>query len=197
MKATSNQSTTTEGKLDIDLIEPGPVIDRIKGLDWDQVRSDLDTRGNAILRGILTPEQRRAIAAIYPEDSKFRSRVVMARHGFGQGEYKYFSYPLPDLVAKFRTELYARLVPIANRWNEAMDIATRDPEDHASFIRRCHESGQKKPTPLLLQYEPGDFNCLHQDLYGEHVFPIQVAILLSEPGKDCRGGQFGSTEQRP
>src|SRR5262249_50297724 len=139
----------------------------------------------------------RAIAALYPDESHFRSQVHMARHGFGKGEYRYFKYPLPHLLAGLRISLYSRLAGIANKWNERMGIAERYPLDHASFLRRCHDAGQTRPTPLLLQYIPGDFNCLHQDLYGELAFPLQVAILLSEPGRDFTGGEFVVTEQRP
>jgi hypothetical protein len=134
---------------------------------------------------------------MYAEDDLFRSRVVMARHGFGRGEYKYFAYPLPDLLAKMRSDLYPKLAHVANRWNMEMGIAIQYPKVHAEFLRRCHEAGQSRPTPLLLQYEAGDYNCLHQDLYGDHVFPLQVAILLSEPGRDFDGGEFVLTEQRP
>jgi hypothetical protein len=134
---------------------------------------------------------------MYPKDELFRSRVVMGRHGFGRGEYKYFNYPLPDIVAELRTVLYEQLAPVANRWNAAMGGVIRYPETHADFLRRCYDAGQVRPTPLLLQYGEGDYNCLHQDLYGEHVFPIQVAILLSEPSRDFTGGEFVLTEQRP
>jgi len=150
-----------------------------------------------VLPGLLTPKECEEVAGLYGEGGHFRSRVVMARHGFGRGEYQYFAYPLPDLAAGLRDALYARLAPVANRWNETMGIAVRYPESHAGFLERCHAAGQTRPTPLLLQYGPGDYNCLHQDLYGEHVFPLQVAILLSEPGEDFEGGEFVLTEQRP
>ena len=150
-----------------------------------------------MLKGLLSPEECRALAALYPDDKNFRSRIVMGRHGFGRGEYKYFAYPLPDLIAELRPALYARLCGIANRWNETMGIDIRYPDRHEAFLKRCHDAGQTRPTPLLLQYGAGDYNCLHQDLYGEHVFPLQVAILLSEPGRDFTGGEFVLTEQRP
>jgi uncharacterized protein len=173
------------------------VDDRVEALDWAAVFAHLDGRGWAMIEKILTADECRAIASLYSDDRHFRSQVVMARHGFGQGEYKYFSYPLPDLVADLRTALYPRLAPMANRWNESMGIAVRYPDAHADFIRRCHKAGQTRPTPLLLQYGAGDYNCLHQDLYGEHVFPLQVAFLLSEPETDFTGGEFVLTEQRP
>jgi hypothetical protein len=170
---------------------------RVDAIDWAQATSELDAQGCAVLRGLLTPEECSVLATMYSDDSHFRSRIVMGRHGFGRGEYKYFSYPLPDLIAELRPVLYQQLTGIANRWNEAMGIDIRYPASHAAFLKRCHEAGQTRPTPLLLQYEAGDFNCLHQDLYGEHVFPLQVAILLSKPGRDFAGGEFVLTEQRP
>ena len=170
---------------------------RVDALDWDQITTDLGGQGCAVLKGLLTPEECDAVAALYPDDSRFRSRVVMGRHGFGRGEYKYFSYPLPDLIAELRPALYARLTATANRWNETMGIEISYPPSHAAFLKRCHDAGQTRPTPLLLQYGEDDYNCLHQDLYGEHVFPIQVAILLSQPGRDFTGGEFVLTEQRP
>jgi hypothetical protein len=156
-------------------------VERLGEFDWQQIGRDLDHQGNAVMERLLSPEQCRAIAGLYSNDDLFRSRVVMGRHGFGRGEYKYFSYPLPDLLDRLRTGVYPHLVGVANRWNEAMGIDTRYPDTHADLIERCHNAGQKRPTPLLLQYGVDDYNCLHQDLYGEHVFPIQLAILLSEP----------------
>jgi hypothetical protein len=173
------------------------IATRVDTIDWAQATSELDAQGCTVLRGLLAPDECAALAATYPDDGHFRSRIVMGRHGFGRGEYKYFSYPLPDLIAELRPVLYQRLTGIANRWNEAMGIDIRYPASHAAFLKRCHEAGQTRPTPLLLQYEAGDFNCLHQDLYGEHVFPLQVAILLSKPGRDFSGGEFVLTEQRP
>ncbi len=170
---------------------------RIAAIDWPRVGDDLDAQGFAVIDGLLTAQECRSVAKLYQDDARFRSRIVMARHGFGQGEYKYFAYPLPKLIADLRMELYPHLAVIANRWNEAMGIEVRYPADHSQFLKRCHGAGQTRPTPLLLQYEAGDFNCLHQDLYGEHVFPLQVAILLSEPGEDFTGGEFVLTEQRP
>jgi uncharacterized protein len=165
--------------------------------EWSNIGRDLDAVGSAVIEHLLSAEECRAISALYPQDDLFRSRVVMARHGFGRGEYKYFSYPLPDRLAELRAAIYPQLVPIANRWNSAMGIEVQYPEKHDVFLERCHAAGQLKPTPLLLQYETGDYNCLHQDLYGEHVFPLQVAILLSAPGSDFEGGEFVMTEQRP
>ena len=170
---------------------------RVDAIDWAQATDDLDAQGCAVLKGLLAPDQCRTLAALYPDDKHFRSRIVMGRHGFGRGEYKYFAYPLPDLIAQLRPALYVRLQGTANRWNEAMGIDIRYPERHEAFLKRCHQAGQTRPTPLLLQYGPGDYNCLHQDLYGEYVFPLQVAIRLSEPGRDFTGGEFVLTEQRP
>ena len=170
---------------------------RVAAINWPRVGADLDAQGWAILPELLCATQCSAIAARYAVDDGFRSRVVMARHGFGRGEYRYFAYPLPALVEGLRRALYPRLVPIANRWHETMGMEVRFPAEHAAFIERCHAAGQTRPTPLLLQYGPGDYNCLHQDLYGEHVFPLQVAILLSAPGVDFDGGEFVLTEQRP
>lgn len=173
------------------------VEQRVIAIDWERVSQDLDAHGSAMIKQLITPTECDALAQLYPEDGIFRSRVVMAQHGFGRGEYKYFSYPLPDIIAGLRTAIYPHLAPVANRWNTAMGINVRYPEKHVDFIIRCHDAGQLKPTPLLLQYGAGDYNCLHQDLYGEHVFPLQVTILLSEPERDFTGGEFVLTEQRP
>jgi hypothetical protein len=170
---------------------------RVDAIDWDRVATELCGQGCAVLDGLLTPQECERIVALYPRDDQFRSRIVMARHGFGKGEYKYFAYPLPEPIGGLRTALYPPLAVIANGWNERMGIATRYPELHADFLALCHDAGQTRPTPLLLQYESGDYNCLHQDLYGELAFPLQVAILLSEPDSDFTGGEFVITEQRP
>ena len=167
---------------------PSEVGARVEALDWASVSSELDGQGWATFARLLSAGECKALAALYDDERRFRSRVVMARHGFGRGEYQYFAHPLPELVAELRTALYPRLAPIANRWNEAMRVAVRFPGVHAEFLERCHEAGQTRPTPLLLRYGAGDYNCLHQDLYGEHVFPLQVAILLSEPAEDFSGG---------
>jgi uncharacterized protein len=176
---------------------PSTPAARIAALDWTSIAAELDANGCATTGALLSPEQCTALAESYAADAPFRSRVVMARHGFGRGEYKYFAYPLPNVVAELREALYPPLADIANRWNEAMGIDLRYPRDHASYLARCRKAGQGKPTPLLLQYGAGDYNCLHQDLYGEHVFPLQVAFLLSRPGMDFSGGEFVLTEQRP
>jgi len=166
-------------------------------ISWEQVSHSLDAEGNAIIKSILSSDECDDIRALYQERKFFRSEVIMERHGFGRGEYRYFSYPLPELIATLRTSLYPHLAPIANRWNDAMGVDVRYPGTHAEYIRRCHQAGQDKPTPLLLKYETDDYNCLHQDLYGDHVFPLQVAVLLSEPDQDFTGGEFVMTEQRP
>ena len=179
------------------MASPKRVLERVGAIEWEQVSHDLDAHGNAIVKRLLSSDECETLAALYAQDEVFRSRVVMARHGFGRGEYKYFSYPLPDIIADFRTALYPCLVPIANRWNTMMGIDVRYPKKHAEFIARCHQAGQVRPTPLLLQYGADDYNCLHQDLYGEHVFPLQLTILLSKPDRDFTGGEFVMTEQRP
>ena len=173
------------------------IAERIEAVEWERVSQDLDEDGTATIGQLLSGDECQAIAELYPQDDLFRSRIVMGRHGFGRGEYKYFRYPLPELIASVRAAVYPHLVPIANRWNQAMGIDVRYPDQHADFLKRCHRAGQTKPTPLVLQYGAGDYNCLHQDLYGEHVFPLQLAILLSKPGEDFTGGEFVMTEQRP
>jgi len=173
------------------------VSGRIERLDWQQVSNELDQQGYGILGGLVRSEECDALASLYSEDQRFRSRIVMERFSFGRGEYKYFDYPLPDTVSGLRSALYSHLQPIANHWNEVMEINVQYPKEHSQYINRCLKAGQLKPTPLLLQYGPGDFNCLHQDLYGEHVFPIQVTVLLSQPGRDFTGGEFLLVEQRP
>ena len=170
---------------------------RVGAYDWQALAGELDSYGCAVLPKLLLSEECRGIAALYSDESHFRSHIHMARHGFGKGEYRYFRYPLPDLLGGFRTALYPHLAGVANAWNARMGLDERYPDEHASFLKQCHDAGQTRPTPLLLQYVPGDFNCLHQDLYGDLAFPIQVAILLSEPGTDFTGGEFVLTEQRP
>jgi uncharacterized protein len=165
--------------------------------DWNAAEEHLDRHGWVVLPALLTADEATSLAAGYEREDLFRSRIVMARHGFGRGEYKYFKYPLPDLVTELRTALYERLVPIANRWHDLMGITSRFPLSHAAFIDQCHRGGQPKPTPLLLKYEEGDFNALHQDVYGEYVFPLQAMTLLSQPEEDFTGGEFVLTEQRP
>jgi uncharacterized protein len=170
---------------------------RVDAMDWLGVSEDLDAQGWAMLPNLFDHPQADMIAGLYASQEGFRDRVVMARHGYGRGEYRYFSYPLPPLVQSLRTSTYARLAPIANRWQERLGNAVRFPDDHTAFLERCHKAGQSRPTPLLLEYGPGDYNCLHRDLYGEHVFPLQIAILLDQPGEDFAGGEFVMTEQRP
>jgi hypothetical protein len=165
--------------------------------DWSSIARSLDAHGNAVLPHLLSAAECTQLIGMYEENERYRTRIVMAKHGFGSGEYKYFSYPLPDLVAKLREELYRALAPIANRWNEALAIDVRYPRELPEFIARCHAAGQQRPTPLILKYGVGDYNCLHQDLYGEHVFPLQVAILLTQPGTDFDGGEFVMTETGP
>ncbi|HEV7692855.1 MAG TPA: 2OG-Fe(II) oxygenase [Hyphomonadaceae bacterium] len=165
--------------------------------DWNRIEADLSERGSAIIPGLLDAKACAKLKAGYDDERLFRSRIVMARHGFGRGEYKYFGYPLPEPVASLRTQLYPHLAEIANRWEEALGSERRFPPTHAAFLKRCHAAGQERPTPLLLRYGEGDYNCLHQDLYGAEVFPLQVAILLSQSGKDFDGGEFVMTEQRP
>ncbi|HKE96218.1 MAG TPA: 2OG-Fe(II) oxygenase [Povalibacter sp.] len=174
-----------------------PIAARISAFDWAHVAAQLDAQGFAVLPGLLGGAECKSLVALYPQTELFRSRVVMARHNFGRGEYQYFCYPLPAIVQSLRTALYPRLVDVANRWQEQLGLATRFPADLAAFLDRCHAAGQTRPTPLLLQYVQDDYNCLHQDLYGEHVFPLQVAVLLSRPGVDFSGGEFVLTEQRP
>jgi hypothetical protein len=186
-----------DDKADCKPVQGLTIHERLQAVDWIRVDHALDQFGNAPVRNLATRAECEALAALYRHDDLFRSTVVMARHGFGRGEYRYFAYPLPNFVATLRESMYPRLVAIANRWNTAMRIDVRFPERHADFIARCHTAGQSKPTPLLLEYREGDFNCLHQDLYGEHVFPLQVALLLSRPAHDFTGGEFVLTEQRP
>ena len=170
---------------------------RIGSLDWPAIEAALEARGHAVAGPLLSPAECRALASLYDAESGFRSRVVMARHGFGQGEYRYFSYPLPPLVAELRSALYPRLAPVARRWYEAMGRAADLPDTLDGYLKRCHAAGQTRPTPLLLRYGPGDYNCLHQDLYGDLAFPLQATILLSAPGEDFEGGEFVLVEQRP
>jgi hypothetical protein len=178
-------------------VGPAGAPERVASIDWTRAARDLDADGWAVLEGLLARAECEALAALYDRDAAFRSRVEMSRHGFGRGEYKYFAHPLPPLVTALRTALYAPLVPIADRWSAALRSDVRYPADHPAFLGRCHAAGQRRPTPLLLQYGVDDYNCLHRDLYGEHVFPLQVAFLLSEPGRDFTGGEFVLTEQRP
>jgi hypothetical protein len=174
-----------------------PIERRIVAADWDAIGAALDAGGFAVMSGLLDADECGDVARIYGDDSRFRRHIRMAQHGYGRGEYKYFAAPLPDLVNALRTALYPELAAVANRWNEALGDAVSFPPRLSSFLTRCHDAGQTRPTPLLLKYGPGDYNCLHQDLYGEHVFPLQVTILLSEPGADFTGGEFILTEQRP
>ncbi len=174
-----------------------PVAQRVSALDWEAIASGLNAHGCATTGPLLGPDECEALTETYPQDAPFRSRIVMARHGFGRGAYKYFAYPLPAVVAALRENLFPPLARLANRWNEMLGLTTIYPSDHARYLRQCHAAGQTKPTPLLLQYGVGDYNCLHQDIYGEHVFPLQVAFLLSRPEADFAGGEFVLVEQRP
>ena len=179
-------------------LDEGTAVETVlDALDWASLESDLDAFGCAVAPALLPPETCKRVAAMYGDDRPFRSKVAMARHGFGRGEYKYFADPLPDPILSLRRSLYRRLAPVADRWNEAMGVAVRYPAGHEAYRTRCHAAGQTRPTPLLLRYGSGDYNCLHQDVYGEHLFPLQVAILLSAPGRDFAGGEFVLTEQRP
>jgi hypothetical protein len=175
----------------------GSLDERLSAIDWERAAAELDACGFAILPGLLTASECRELIAGHGDEARYRSRVEMARHGFGRGEYKYFAYPLPQLVAALRGALYPPLAAIANRWNRALGVEDEFPAEHAAFLERCHAAGQCRPTPLVLAYGAGDYNCLHQDLYGEHVFPLQVATLLSEPGREFDGGELVLTEQRP
>jgi hypothetical protein len=170
---------------------------RVRALDWARIAAELDERGCATTGPLLTPAECRGLVAGYDEEGLYRSQIIMARHGFGRGEYKYFAYPLPDRVAILRRALYRALAPIANEWQAALGAKADYPAEHDAYLARCHRAGQRRPTPLMLKYGPGDYNCLHQDLYGELVFPLQVAFLLSRPAEDFTGGEFMLTEQRP
>jgi hypothetical protein len=179
------------------MTKPLPIALRVKDDCWPKVAADLQRHGCAVIEGALSPRECEQLATLYDDHARFRSKIVMKRHGFGSGEYQYFSYPLPQIVKSLRTALYPPLAEIANGWMAALKSDGRYPSSHAEFLERCHDAGQSRPTPLLLRYGPGDYNCLHQDLYGEHVFPLQVAFLLSRPGEDFTGGEFVLTEQRP
>lgn len=164
---------------------------------WNQIYTELNLNGYGILPGLLDAGQCEAVTELFRQDEAFRKHVIMAQHGYGSGEYKYWAYPLPAVIEELRTALYSHLAPLANQWNKALGNAVRYPFTHAEFLERCHQAGQEKPTPLLLRYDAGDYNCLHQDLYGEHVFPLQVAILLSQPGRDFSGGELVLTQEFP
>ena len=197
MKALFDNEGLASKEAGLPLPEVARTVSRVESLNWQRITNSLNDSGNALLNNVLTSQNCEALANMYGNDEHFRSRVVMSRHGFGRGEYKYFRYPLPDILQGLRSSLYERLAPVANLWNQQMGIDIRYPAKHADFIERCHNAGQLRPTPLLLHYGVGDYNCLHQDLYGEHAFPIQVAFLLSEPERDFTGGEFVLTEQRP
>ncbi|MGZ8186129.1 MAG: 2OG-Fe(II) oxygenase, partial [Methylobacter sp.] len=188
---------TVRATVETGIVSAPTIAERVNALEWERVSQDLDSQGNAVLEDLISSAECRTLIGLYKKEDIFRRHIIMEQHGYGQGEYKYFSYPLPDIIDGLRMTIYPHLAPIANRWNRAMGIDVGYPAQHADFIARCHEAGQIRPTPLLLQYQTGDYNCLHQDLYGEHVFPLQVAILLSEPVTDFTGGEFVLTEQRP
>ena len=171
--------------------------ERVAEVDWRQIATSLDEQGYATTAALLTSEQCRGLAALYVQDEAFRSRVVMQRHGFGRGEYKYLRYPLPAIVEALRQAIYPHLAPIANRWRERLREEGQFPATLGAYLKECHNAGQQRPTPLILKYEAGDYNCLHQDLYGELIFPLQLTVLLSAPGKDFTGGEFLLVEQRP
>lgn len=200
---TRDATSRTNRGMSVNIADLQPAADlqniaaRVDAIDWSTVEAELDRYGCAHVSSLLSGGECDALRALYSHDALYRSRVVMARHGFGRGEYKYFAYPLPAVVDALRATIYPHLAPIANRWNDALRIDVRYPLDHAAFLDRCHEAGQTRPTPLILQYGADDYNCLHQDIYGEHVFPLQLAILLSAPGRDFTGGEFVLTEQRP
>lgn len=190
-------ATPRKAKINDAKMSSASIQARVNAVDWTKVRADLDEQGWAIIPKLLTHDEADPIAGLYRQEQGFRSQIIMGRHGFGRGTYKYFSYPLPPLIQALRTTVYPHLVPIANQWHERMGKDVRFPHDHAMFLDRCHQAGQVRPTPLLLEYAAEDYNCLHRDLYGEHVFPIQIAILLDQPGEDFVGGEFVMTEQRP
>jgi hypothetical protein len=177
--------------------EPNSAERRVSAYDWNTISFDLNAFGCAVLQKLLLPAECKNIVALYPQEEHFRSHIHMAQHGFGKGEYRYFRYPLPKLIGALRTGLYARVATLANARNERMNVGTRYPEQHADYLKLCHKAGQVRPKPLLLQYGPGDFNCLHQDLYGDLAFPLQMTVLLSQPDRDFTGGEFVLTEQRP
>ena len=181
----------------LNALSDAAVAQRIGAHDWTELTRHLDAYGWVVLSALLKAHECRTLAELYHGEGPFRSHIVMARHGFGQGEYRYFDYPLPEPVRQLRTELYAHLAPVANDWNAAMGLAVRYPLTHAEYLERCHAAGQTRPTPLLLSYKAGDYNCLHQDVYGEHLFPLQATFLLAEPGADFTGGEFVLVEQRP
>jgi hypothetical protein len=196
-RAISLDAARSPAALSLDVAPAAGAASSLAGHDFARIGAELDQVGWSLLAGLLTPEECRALAALYEDEPRFRSTVVMARHHFGRGEYKYFDYPLPEPIAGLRTALYAALLPTARRWREALGNEAALPSQHAEYLALCHGAGQLRPTPLLLSYGPDDYNCLHQDLYGELVFPLQVAVLLSEPGRDFSGGEFILTEQRP